>query len=176
MCPGDGGDGDGDAITLQIDSFESGQMAFFQGGFVTSECWGTIYDVPPEVTSFNVDRAIALIGDSGMAAFDVFVYGLADNAVDPQNGVQLFQNGYNVQGSMQAYSEILIDAVGPFSYPRVSLVFCHTAHDGYPSISRDGDGYVAGATFIKAQGVGWVEAFNFGVAGDWISRLVITPQ
>jgi hypothetical protein len=89
--------------------------------------------------------------------------------------VQLFQESFDLVGSDTAYNEVPINLDGPFSYPRVGLMFCHLVHDGYPSISRDGDGYVAGGNFIKAEGLGWVEAFTLGVAGDWISRLVITP-
>lgn len=174
--PTTSGDGDGDGdLELRNDSFTGNGQAVFQGGFIVNECWGSIYEVPAEVTEFGISRGVALVGgDSINAAFDVFVYGLTENATNPQNGVQLFQEGFDLVGTDTAYNEVAINLAGPFSYPRLSLIFCHLVHDGYPSISRDTDGWVPGANFIKASGT-WVEASTFGVAGDWINRLVITP-
>lgn len=154
-------------VELKNDGFTTGQMAAFQGGFVTGE-EGAVTLVPVGTGPFQV-TAVRLLFGGATTAQDVSLHIYAD-AAGATPGGELFQSDYTLTGSNEAFSEIDLSSNNVFVTGafRASIEF---QHDGLPSIARDDDGSIdAGKNFIKADGGGWFQSSLFGLTGDWVIR------
>jgi hypothetical protein len=162
----------GQEVILQNDSFMSGQIAGFQGGFVAGEI-GASRLIPPGPFPMQITKVQFLFG--GLAGDRTIRLHIWDDAAGTSMpGIGLFVGDYLVTAANNALQEIDLVAeqimvTGPF---RVGIEF---THNGLPSIARDNDGIAAGRNFILAQGLGWFDSTIFGLTGDWIIRAGVTP-
>jgi hypothetical protein len=159
------------AEIVQLDSWTSGQVAVFQGGFVAGET-AAVRLTPTGPCPCQVDELRFLFGGSG-GTHDVILRIWDDTALGNAPGTELYAETVTLTGTdefMQSVdlrdAGVLVD--GPF---RVGLEFTHS---GYPSVARDDDGGIdSSANFIDAQGLGWVPSWLLGLTGDWIIRAVV---
>jgi hypothetical protein len=155
----------GGEIILQNDSFMSGQIAGFQGGFVVDEI-GASRLIPPGPFPMQITKVQFLFG--GLAGDRTITLHIWDDAAGASMpGIGLYVGDFLVSAANNVLHEIDLTAEqimvsGPF---RVGIEF---SHNGLPSIARDNDGIAAGRNFIFAQG--WFDSVFFGLTGDWIIR------
>ncbi len=159
--------------TLQNDSFVDGSLTYFQEGFVADEF--AAVTLGPVSESFTVRKVLLLFGPDSTAGTATATLTLWTETGVADPGAELYSADIGFTPSSSAMHEIDlvgegITVTGPASI-RVGIGMQHT---GYPSVARDNDGASApGRNWIRAEGMGWVGAAVFGVAGDWVIRLEV---
>jgi hypothetical protein len=159
------------AEILQLDGWTSGQVAVFQGGFVSGET-AAVRLVPTGPCPCKVDEVRFLFG-GGAGTHDVTIRIWNDTALTTAPGTELHAETVTLTGTEEFVQVVDLRAAnvmvsGAF---RVGLEF---THGGYPSVARDNDGSIAfSANFIEADGFGWVPSWLLGLTGDWIIRAVV---
>ncbi len=160
--------------TLRNDSWEDGQVAGFQGGFVAGEIGAVSFFPSPQDFPLVLKKIELLFGgDIERVQQQVVVHVWKEsNQLEP--GLELYQDSYRLTASTQdiividlGIARLSIDQ-GGF---RVGIEFLH---NGYPGIARDTDGNThPDKNFILAEGFGWTYSSDFLVEGDWIIRAII---
>ncbi len=150
---------------LQNDSFQSGDQAAFQQGFVSGEM--AAVTLGPLGSAFHVLNIQLLFGgDTSQQTVTLHVY--QDNGT-ANPGTEIYSGDYQLTGSNENLVQIDVSGenivVGSGVMFRVALEF---HHDGVPSVARDADGIHSGRNWIFSQG--WGDAASFLVQGDWIIR------
>ncbi|MCZ6598051.1 MAG: hypothetical protein O7B99_10455 [Planctomycetota bacterium] len=159
------------AELAQVDGWDSGQVAVFQGGFVAGET-AAIRLTPAGPCPCQVDEVRFLFG-GGAGTHDVTIRIYDDTALTNVPGAELHSETVSLTGTNEFMQSVDLRAsavmvTGAF---RVGLEFTHA---GYPSVARDSDGSIDfSANFIDAQGFGWVPSWLLGLTGDWIIRAVV---
>ncbi len=167
---GCGGRAEG-AEVLRIDSFESGDIAIFQAGFIAGET-AAVRLVPTLSGVHDLQEVHFLLGGS-TSVVTVTLNIWVDTGADAP-GSLLYTGDYQITGSASAFQSIDLSAEniqvdGAF---RVGLTFQHA---GYPGPARDDDGIKSALNFIDADGLGWVKSSLLGLTGDWIIRATVNP-
>lgn len=159
------------AEILQLDSWISGGVAVFQGGFVADET-AAVRLVPSGPCPCQVDEVRFLFG-GGIGTHDVTIRIWDDSALTTAPGAELHAVTIPVTGTNEFLQSVDLRAAGvmvngPF---RVGLEFTHA---GYPSVARDNDGDIDfSSNFIEAEGLGWTPSWLLGLTGDWIIHAVV---
>ena len=171
---------------LRNDSFESGDAAYFSGGFIENECWGSVFVPDRDLGPFTLKHVDALVGGSGATqVFIVEVFEVDDT--DLSGRTMVGAAAITMTGSDVALNRIEIadleagieDHVFDGTLPMVAV--CHDEHAGYPSIARDswidhGDRnwlYATSLDFPDLFPWDWYRSGDFLVMGDWIMRACV---
>ncbi len=159
------------AEILQLDSFQTGNAAGFQAGFIVGEA-GAVRLKTNDSGDWQLTRVLLLFG--GATTQETVTLNVYAGSQTASPGALLFSGDFQVTGSNENMSELNLSAEnlivsGNF---RVSIAFQHA---GLPSIARDDDGTIATAlNFMDASGVGWINSNLAGLTGDWIIRADVT--
>ena len=159
------------AEIAQLDGWTSGQVAFFQGGFVAGET-AAVRLTPSGPCPCQVDEVRFLFG-GGAGTHDVTIRIWDDTALTDAPGAELYSETVSLTGTEEFMQTVdlrpaAVMVNGAF---RVGLEF---SHDGFPSVARDDDGSIDFANnLIDAQGFGWLQSWLFGLTGDWVIRAVV---
>lgn len=147
----------------------------FQGGFIDGECWASVFVADAADYPYTLDYVNMFVGPSGEELFDVYVY-----QVDGSNKPSASLGGESVQitGSQDSLAQVQMSDIGMDTYTvtegNIAVVVCLDGFDGEPAIARDVDGAdYKNRSWINASGLGWYQASQLGVNGDWIMRLGI---
>lgn len=158
-------------LTLQNDSFTSGQTVGVQGGFVTGEIGASRFVAPAAGRQL---LGVQVLFGGGSGTRDVTLRVWDDSAGTLTPGTMLFEGDFTLTASDQNLSMIDLSAMNVLVTQqfRVGIVF---QHNGLPSIARDDDGTnTAGRNFIYADLGQWFASSTLGVPGDWIIRAVVS--
>ena len=164
---------------LRLDSFESGDTVYFQGGFADGECWASIFSPDPGDYPFTPVSVDMLVGGSQGAQY--FVVKLYAATTTPSPGDLLDAEAFQVQGSDDAFSRLDFSEA-EMTLPEVEsgnviVAVCLDEHEGYPAIGTDSDGISDEASNLLYADLGnshsWFQSSAFGLQGDWIMRLCI---
>lgn len=170
----------------QLDTFESGDSATYQGGFGEYECAGTVFEPDPEdypLTPLYVD---VLFGpDSIQETVVIQIY--APQSTNPPMGTRLGEEAFAPTGSRDSFNRLVFEDAEIFLDPwedgnvLVSLCF-EENHVEYPTIAADSDGldfidnhyiyanFGAGNDWYTTQ---YVNGVLGGTIGDWVMRLCV---
>ncbi len=154
-------------VLLQNDSFQSGDQAAFQNGFVSGEMAGVTLG-PLNDACQVLDIQLLFGGDTSQRTVTLHIY--QDNgATDP--GPEVFSGDFQLTGSNENFVQIDLSGenilIGAGVAFRVAIEF---QHDGVPSVARDADGINPGKNWIFASGLGWVDSQTYLISGDWVIR------
>jgi len=158
-------------VTLQNDSFQSGDMAAFEGGFAVGEIGASRF-IAPDATRQLLNVQLLYGGATTQETVTLVVWDDSAGTADP--GTMLELADFQLTGNNSALQEIDVSGDNVM-VPKQFRVGIEFQNAGYPSIARDTDGTIAAAmNYIDAQGIGWVESQSLGVQGDWIIRAVVS--
>ena len=154
---------------LRNDSWEPGDSAFFQGGFVADEIAAARLE-PTGPCPCQVRSVTFLYG--GAATQRLVTVVIWDDNGSTAPGAVLFGKEYLLTGSGDLQSidlsaeGVLVD--GPF---RLGLRFTAA---GPPAAATDDDATIdPNRNFALLDGVGWVTGVSAGLSGDWILRATV---
>lgn len=160
---------------LQNDGWTDGAKAAFQGGFVSGECWGSIYVPSSGDYPFSLQKVRMLVG--GSSASQVFTIAFYNLPAETFSGTYLGAEGVYIAGSSSAWNELTVAELKldmpDITSGNVGVSVCFEEHSGYPAISRDVDGTINNSrNYIYSSGT-WLPSYLYGLSGDWIMRLCI---
>lgn len=159
-------------VEMKNDSFNDGDMAAFQGGFVSGEEFASTF-VPSGAVQVTKVRLL-FGGATSNEDVTLRIYDDRDGTAAP--GAPLYMGDYTLTGSNQAFSEIDISAQSVV-VPGAFRVSFELFHDGFPGPARDADGpSQAGRNWINAMPGGWIDPALAGVDGDWVLRAFVTDS
>lgn len=160
---------------LSNDGFAEEGSAYFQGGFVADECWGSIYPLDPAELPVEATYVRMLVGGTtDEADFGLHVYAVADTEM--ADVVELAAEAVSIRGADAAWNDVALDDLGldVFTGGNVAVAVCLDGHDAYPAIARDADGVSDNALNWIWTGGAWRRSSSLGVSGDWVMRVCIT--
>jgi hypothetical protein len=165
-------------VTLQNDSWEDGQSAAFQGGFVQDECWASVYVPDPEHYPFEVRGVQMLVGGRDMGE-ETFSIGVWEVDEDNMPMTEIATGEAPISGEDANWDSVIVEAlmIDPpmITAGNFAFVVCHINHTGSPSIANDTDGRTDDLNWIYLESGTWVQSAMFDVSGDWIMRANIEP-
>jgi hypothetical protein len=156
------------AVELANDSFGAGQLPVFEGQFLDGEI-AAVRLVPP--APLQLDGVRFLFGSTAITV-NVVLHVWDDSAGTVAPGAELLTGTYLVSGSNGTFHWIDVSGAGlvlsgPF---RVGLEF---TRNGLPCVARDDDGITPGVNFVDLVGIGWQNAADAGVTGDFVIRATL---
>jgi len=162
-------------IVLQNDSWDLGENAYYQQGFIEGEIMAAKFTAEEDQYPYQMRKVRVLVGDGGPGgAYGAFVLHIwEDNGgtTDPGD-LLVYHDSYQLTAGY--LNEIDLDPLMPPEIAsgsvRVGLQFIL---DPPPSFYRDDDGIHLETNYIFAAGFGWRYSEFFGLTGDWILRLEI---
>ncbi|MAY80335.1 MAG: hypothetical protein CL930_06060, partial [Deltaproteobacteria bacterium] len=132
----------GEAL-VRNDDHTDGDTAYFMGGFIEGECWGSIFVPEPGTGPFSIKHIDALVG--GSSTSKIFIVEFYELSTDDFEDRDLLATGaVTMTGSTTSMNRIDVasleagmdEHVFDGTIPMVAV--CHEEHEGYPSIARDG--------------------------------------
>lgn len=165
---------------LYNDGFSDNSEIGFQGGFVSGECWASLYTPDSGDYPFTLTSVRVLVG--GATSKQIFTVSFYNpSGQDMSGATHLGSEGVALIGNDTSWNEITISQLElgtlEVSSGNVAVSICFEDHNGYPAIARDTDGMAfANGSWIYADaglGASWYTSETFGLTGDWIMRLCI---
>jgi hypothetical protein len=157
---------------LKNDSWPPSLVAHFQGGFAAGEA-AAVRLTPPGPCPCSVDAVSVLVGGApGFADIGLRIW--EDGALTDDPGALLYSDDLSLAANTTlniiplGLETIFVN--GPF---RLGFEMLNA---GFPSVARDDDGLTPGVNFINDESDGWVDSGSKGLAGDWITKAVVTNQ
>jgi hypothetical protein len=159
-------------VELKNDTFETGQAAGFQGGFVSGEIGASRF-VAPDANRMLLKVQLLYGPDGPQRTIRLNVYDDTAGTVAP--GSIVYFGDFQLTGSSSAMQEIPTTDM-QFALPQQFRIGIQFNDDGSPSIAGDKDGTrTAGKNFIFAIPGGWMEPpFPASALGDWVIRPFIS--
>ena len=173
----------GEAL-VRNDAHTDGDAAYFMGGFIEGECWGSVFVPEPGTGPFSIKHIDALVG--GTSTTKIFIVEFYEVSIDDFDDRSLLAtSAVTMTGSSTSMNRIDVASleagmdlhVFDGTIPMVAI--CHEEHDGYPSIARDETmafpdrNYLYASVFPSVFPMAWHLSEGFLLTGDWIMRACV---
>ena len=147
-------------------------VATFMGGFVTGECWASVYQPEPEDYPFSISHVDMLVGASAVEyRYIASVYALS--GTDMTAATVLGSEAFLMTGSSSEWSRLSIPTLelglSPIESGNFAISICHDEHGGFPSIAVDSRRDAPGAHYIRGDiglGMSWYSIADLMGFGD----------
>jgi hypothetical protein len=159
------------AEELKNDGFQSGNMAVFQGGFVSGEAGASRF-VAPEAGRTLQKVTFLFGGATTQKTVTLKVWD--DTAGQDAPGAELFAGDFQIMGNDSAFQQSDLSG-NNITLPQQFRVGIFFQHDGFPSIARDTDNTIAADKNYIFTGGSWVRSQTLSLTGDWVIRAEISP-
>lgn len=161
-------------ITLQNDTFQSGDTLGAQGGFDPGEIGASRFIAP--AAGRTLQSVLLFFGGApGTRTITLHVWDDSAGLLAP--GASLFSGDFDLMGSDQNLSQIDLSGMS-IVLPQQFRVGIEMHNMGAPALARDVDMTIArDRNYLYGNlglGVQWYQSYDAGLRGDWIIRAVVS--
>jgi hypothetical protein len=165
---------DAQVTTLQNDSFAGGAFQCVQG-FSDTETMAARFTAPAALYPYRIER-IHVMPCGGDANYAIDIW--QDDGAGPNPGSLIWSSG------VDAY-DVTVDTMNEIVLPQPVMVSSGTVRVGLflaqsvgllPGFGRDTNGITAQRNLIHADNGTWFFSESLGLTGDWILRILVTPD